>query len=114
MSVVGAGRVAGEIASTPRGTASDKLASLVMLLASLNLFLGLFNLVPLLPLDGGHMAGAIYEGIKRRLARLVGRPDPGHVDVARLLPVAYVVGAAFLVMSLLLIYVDIVAPISLS
>jgi membrane-associated protease RseP (regulator of RpoE activity) len=114
MSVVGAGRVAGEIASTPRGTASDKLASLMMLLASLNLFLGLFNLVPLLPLDGGHMAGAIYEGIKRRLARLVGRPDPGHVDVARLLPVAYVVGAAFIVMSLLLIYVDIVAPISLS
>ncbi|RYG94496.1 MAG: zinc metalloprotease, partial [Alphaproteobacteria bacterium] len=83
----------------------------VMLLGALNLFLGLFNFVPLLPLDGGHIAGALYEGVRRGIARLTGRPDPGHVDVAKLLPVAYVVAIAFLLMSVVLIYADFVAPI---
>ncbi len=111
MSVIGAGRVAGEIAATDEVSSSAKIIGVASLLASLNLFLGLFNLVPLLPLDGGHIAGALYEGVKRRLARLFGRPDPGHADVARLLPVAYLVGVAFLVMTLLLVYVDLVDPI---
>ena len=65
-------------------------------------------------LSKGHIAGALYEGLKRGIARLLGRPDPGHVDVAKLLPVAYVVGLAMLVMGVVLIVADIVVPLRLS
>lgn len=111
MSVVGASRVAGEISSDRDLDVPAKAATLFMLLGALNLFLGLFNFVPLLPLDGGHIAGALYEAVRRGFARLRGLPDPGHVDVARLLPVAYVVAIAFLLMSVVLIYADFVAPV---
>ncbi|QWZ09111.1 site-2 protease family protein [Nocardioides panacis] len=114
MSVVGAGRVAGEMASAPTVPLSERFFSLLLLLAGLNLFLGMFNFVPLLPLDGGHIAGALYEGARRGVARLRRRPDPGFVDVARLLPVAYVMAGVILVMSVVLIYADIVAPVSFS
>ena len=114
ISIVGAGRVAGQIASHETGTIGAKAITIMSLIASLNLFLGVFNLVPLLPLDGGQIAGALYEAIKRRLARLLGRPDPGHADIARMLPVAYVVAMGFILMTLLLVYVDLVNPISIS
>jgi Zn-dependent protease len=79
----------------------------------LNLFLFLFNLIPVLPLDGGHVAGAVYESIKRRIAKMRGKPDPGPADVAKLLPVAYVVAASLVVMGAIVIFADIVKPISL-
>src|SRR4051794_1290876 len=113
MSVVGASRVAGEIASNQSLTGGERIAFLVSLLASLNLFLALFNFIPLLPLDGGHMIGAIWEGIRRGLAKLFGRPDPGYVDVAKLLPIAYVAASAIVVMGVLLVIADIVNPIKL-
>ncbi|MGW6198966.1 M50 family metallopeptidase [Kribbella sp. NPDC055110] len=112
MSVVGASRVAGEIASSNLDVGA-KFASLIMLLASLNLFLALFNFIPLLPLDGGHMIGAIWEGIRRGFAKLFGRPDPGYVDVAKLLPIAYVAASVIVVMGVLLVIADIVNPIKL-
>ena len=62
-------------------------------MAGFNFFIGLFNFVPLLPLDGGHIAGALWEAIRRGIARLRRRPDPGYVDVAKLLPIAYVVAS---------------------
>jgi len=114
MSVVGAGRVAGEISSQQQVPASDKFFSLLLLLAGLNLFLGMFNLVPLPPLDGGPMATTVYEALRRWVARLRKKPDPGFVDSAKLLPVTYVMAAVILVMSVVLIYADIVAPVSLS
>lgn len=113
MSVVGASRVAGEIASNQSLTGGERIAFLISLLASLNLFLALFNFIPLLPLDGGHMAGAIWEGIRRGFARLFGRPDPGYVDVAKLLPIAYVAASVIVVMGVLLVIADIVNPIRL-
>jgi membrane-associated protease RseP (regulator of RpoE activity) len=113
MSVVGAGRVAGELTSASAVPASDRFFSVLLLIAGLNLFLGLLNLVPLLPLDGGHIAGALYEAARRAVARLLRRPDPGFVDVAKLLPVGYVMAAIILVASLVLVYADIVAPISI-
>ncbi|MFW5474435.1 M50 family metallopeptidase [Knoellia sp. CPCC 206450] len=118
ISVVGVGRVAGEVSSGKLDDVvgeswSDKAWFLVMLLASLNFMLFVFNLIPLLPLDGGHVAGALWEGTKKGWARLRGRPDPGHVDVAKALPVAYAVSLGLLVMSALLIYADIVKPIDL-
>jgi membrane-associated protease RseP (regulator of RpoE activity) len=113
MSVVGASRVAGEMASTTEVPVADRFFSLLMLLAAVNLFIGMFNFVPLLPLDGGHIAGALYEALRRGVARLFGRPDPGYFDVAKLLPVAYVMAGVILVMSVVLIYADIVAPVRL-
>ena len=112
VSVVGAGRVAGQITSDSANPMGDRIVFLLSLLAGLNLFIGMFNFVPLLPLDGGHMAGALYEGIRRGVARVLHRPDPGFVDVARLLPVAYVVAGLLLVMTLVLVAGDIVAPVS--
>jgi membrane-associated protease RseP (regulator of RpoE activity) len=113
MSVVGASRVAGEMASTQGVPVWDKFVSLLLLLGGINLFVGMFNFVPLLPLDGGHIAGALYEAVRRGLARVLGRPDPGYFDVAKLLPVAYVMAGAILVMSVVLIYADIVVPVRL-
>lgn len=112
VSVVGVGRFSGEVTADTAGW-SWKAANLLMILAALNMALFLFNLVPLLPLDGGHVAGALYEGARRQVARWRNRPDPGPVDVARALPLAY--GVAFLLvgMSALLIYADVVNPIRL-
>ena len=90
-----------------------KVATFLGLAASLNLFLFLFNLLPILPLDGGHVAGATYEGVRRRVARWRGRPDPGPVDIARLLPVAYVVAGALMAMAVVVIWADLVKPITL-
>ncbi len=72
----------------------------------------MFNLIPLLPLDGGHVAGALWEGLRRRVARLRRRPDPGPVDIARALPVAYGVASLLIGMTVLLIYADIVNPVA--
>jgi membrane-associated protease RseP (regulator of RpoE activity) len=117
MSVVGVGRVAGEVANGQllgvAGSDSARFVVLLSLIASLNLALFVFNLIPLLPLDGGHAAGALWEGLKRQVARLRGRPNPGYVDVAKALPVAYAVSIALIAMSALLIYADVVNPIKL-
>jgi membrane-associated protease RseP (regulator of RpoE activity) len=113
MSIVGASRAAGEIASTDQIDAAAKMASLFTVLGAVNLFVALFNFVPLLPLDGGHVAAAIYEALRRAFARLTGRPDPGPVDTARLLPIAYVVGGVILISGAVLILADIIDPIRL-
>jgi membrane-associated protease RseP (regulator of RpoE activity) len=114
MSVVGAGRVAGEFASDSQTSVADRFFSVVLLLAGLNLFLGLINLVPLPPFDGAGIATTLYEAIRRGIARLLGRPDPGAVDAAKLLPVTYVVASLLLLMTVILVYADIVAPVSVT
>jgi membrane-associated protease RseP (regulator of RpoE activity) len=112
VSVVGASRLGGDIAAMDEPMTA-KVATFLGLAASLNLFLFLFNLLPVLPLDGGHVAGALYEAIRRKVAQVRGRPDPGPVDMARLLPVAYVVAGALLLMGVIVIWADLVKPISL-
>lgn len=112
VSVVGASRLGGEIAAM-ESPITSKVATFLGLAASLNLFLFLFNLLPILPLDGGHVAGALFESFKRTYARVRGKPDPGPVDTARLLPVAYVVAGVLLAMGVIVIWADIVKPISL-
>lgn len=115
MSVVGVGRIAGEVASSDDfGDTSDKAILLLTLMGSLNLVLFAFNTIPLLPLDGGHVAGALWEAVKKGWAKLRGLPDPGPVDVAKALPLAYVVALAFIGMTLLLVYADIVKPVKLT
>ena len=115
LGVVGVSRLAGEVASAdePGFELREKVGTMISMLASLNMALFVFNLVPLLPLDGGHVAGALLEGIRRRIARLRGRPDPGPVDMSRMLPLTNAVALVFIVMTLLLLYADIVKPITL-
>ena len=112
--VVGVTRISGEVAGSDEIPASWKVAQVIGLVASLNLFLFLFNLIPLLPLDGGHVAGAVWEGSRRTIAKLRHRPDPGYVDVARALPVAYIVATFHIGMSVQLLYADVVNPIRLT
>lgn len=112
ISVVGVTVIGGEIAASDLAWQS-KLFNLLAMAGSLNLFLFLFNLVPLLPLDGGHASAAVFESLRRRWAKWRNRPDPGPVDVARLLPLSYVTTLLLLASGLLVIVADIFAPISL-
>lgn len=113
LSVVGVGRIAGEIASVDSLAVSDRIASLIGILASLNVALFVFNLVPLLPLDGGHVAVGIVDELRRKLYRLQGKADPGPINANKLIPVTLVVIVVLASMSLLLMYADIVNPIRL-
>lgn len=113
MSVVGGSRVAGEVAASQIAglDVGNKVAMLGLVIGSFNLFIGIFNLIPLLPLDGGHILGATWEGARRRLARIMNRPDPGPVDVAAQLPLAYGLMMVLIVMSVVLVVGDIVVPL---
>jgi len=111
VSIVGGSRLAGETVSQEAFPVAEKAVFLLMLIAGFNFFIGMFNFIPLLPLDGGHIAGALWEAVRRGFARLRGRPDPGYVDVAKLLPIAYCVASVLLVMGVVLIVGDLVVPL---
>ncbi|MGX5656284.1 M50 family metallopeptidase [Geodermatophilus nigrescens] len=111
--VVGVGRISGEVFAIEEFSGAQKLSFFLGLLASVNLVLFLFNLLPIYPLDGGHVAGALYEKARSVVARWRGRPDPGPFDIARLMPVAYVVAGLFIALSGLLLIADVVNPITL-
>ncbi|MFI7352672.1 M50 family metallopeptidase [Streptomyces avidinii] len=113
MGVVGAARVSGEI-FTLDIPAQHQLVFFLNLLAGFNLSLFLFNMLPLLPLDGGHIAGALWESVRRGVARIFRRPDPGPFDVAKLMPVAYVVAGLFICFTLLVMVADVVNPIKIT
>ncbi|HZE15106.1 MAG TPA: site-2 protease family protein, partial [Mycobacterium sp.] len=109
-SVVGAGELTGQVLAQHIGW-QPKVDLVLMIIASVNIFVGLFNLLPLLPLDGGHIAIVAYERIRAFLARLRGRPDPGLVDFQRLIPVSIGVFALLVGFGLLLIMADLVNPV---
>jgi membrane-associated protease RseP (regulator of RpoE activity) len=107
---VGAARASGQ-ALAGTGSLAERLGTFLILIAGLNMFIGVFNLLPLLPLDGGHLAVLGYEKVRQGIARLRGRPDPGRPDITKLLPAAYLVIAVFIGLSVLLLYADVVNPI---
>ncbi|KUJ64689.1 zinc metalloprotease [Streptomyces albus subsp. albus] len=113
MGVVGAARVGGEIPNLDIPP-SQQVATMLFLVAGFNLSLFLFNMLPLLPLDGGHIAGALWESVRRATARVFRRPDPGPFDVAKLMPVAYVVAGIFICFTLLVLAADVVNPVRIT
>jgi membrane-associated protease RseP (regulator of RpoE activity) len=128
--VVGLGRIGGDVADDKSIDLTAKIFTLLGLLASVNLLLFFFNLLPLLPLDGGHVAGALVEAAKRGRARLRhrgaavpigadGRPlarphSQIYVDTAQMLPIVYAVASILIVLTLLIFYADIVKPIKVN
>lgn len=110
--LVGVGRIGADIGDAPVPFAT-RFGQLLVLLAGLNVSLGVFNLIPLLPLDGGHIALTWFETSRSRLARLRRRPDPGPVDIRRLMPLTNLVVAFFVVSTILLVFADVVNPIRL-
>lgn len=109
-SVVGAGEITGQVLAEHISW-QPKVDLVLLIMASLNIFVGAFNLLPLLPLDGGHIAIVIYERVRAFLARLRGRPDPGPVDFQRLVPVSVGVFALLIGLGLLLIAADLINPV---
>jgi membrane-associated protease RseP (regulator of RpoE activity) len=91
-----------------------KVSFVLLLIASLNIFVGVLNLLPLLPMDGGHVAAIIWERIRAWFARLRGRPDPGLVDITKLLPVSFSIFAILIFVSLAVVVADIVNPLNIA
>lgn len=110
VSVVGLTRFSGEVASAD-APVSWRVVDLLILLAGLNLSLFVFNLIPLLPLDGGHVLTAAVEGARRNLARIRGGVDPGPVDSTKLLPLTYLVAAFLLSSAVVVMLADLIRPI---
>lgn len=110
--IVGVARATGETASSSNLTMGEKIATFLLIIASLNIFVGIFNLIPILPLDGGHIAVALYEGARRQIYRIRGRSEPGKVDIEKLTPITVIVLIALIFLTALLLIADIFNPIN--
>jgi len=112
--IVGVARVSGQAVSSTKLSPAERFGTFILIIASLNIFVGLFNLLPLLPLDGGHMAVAIADEIRAVLARIRGRARPAAIDVTVLTPITMVVFVILAALTVLLLVADIVNPVSLN
>jgi membrane-associated protease RseP (regulator of RpoE activity) len=111
-SVVGAARDTGQAVASDAGWQA-KVEYVLLLIASLNIFVGVLNLLPLLPMDGGHIAVVIWERVKYWIYRLRGRPDPGLVDYRKLIPLSFGIFLVLVVFGTLLIAADIINPVNI-
>ena len=109
--VVGVAQASAATASDQALSFGDKLETFLLIIASLNIFIGIFNLLPLLPLDGGHMAVAVVDGVRRSRARRAGRPQPDPIDLEKLMPITVVVFVFLVGLSLMLLAADIFNPV---
>lgn len=112
--IVGAARVSGDVVGSEKLNSTERLGTFLIIVASLNIFVGLFNLLPILPLDGGHMAVAIVDEFRALLARLRGRPRPAGIDVNVLTPITLGVFGLLAVLTVILLIADIINPITLN
>ncbi len=112
--VVGAARASGQAVGSDKLNNNERLGTFILLVASLNIFVGLFNLLPILPLDGGHMAVAIADELRALFARLRRRPRPAPIDVNVLTPITGVVVILLGILTILLVLADIINPVSLN
>ncbi|MBX3312199.1 MAG: site-2 protease family protein [Microbacteriaceae bacterium] len=113
MSIVGVGRIAGEITSYDGLDFTERAAGIIGILGALNIALFVFNMIPLLPLDGGHIVAAMVDGGRRTIAKIRKKPAPTPVNLAKLMPLTVAVASVLILMTILLVYADIVRPISL-
>jgi membrane-associated protease RseP (regulator of RpoE activity) len=111
-SVVGAAHITGSVVAANFGW-QEKITIVLTIIIDVNIFVGIFNLLPLLPLDGGHLAVVVFERLRAGWARLRHRPDPGLVDIQRLVPVSVGVFAILVALGLLLIAADVFNPVNL-
>jgi len=102
LSPVGVYRIAGQ-------AADQGLGQVLTLLVLINVFVGIFNMLPLLPFDGGHVSIAVYEAVR---SRIKGRRH--FADAAKLMPVAYVTVAILFLIFVSSTYIDIARPLKLS
>lgn len=107
MSVVGASRVGGELVER------SLWSFFFMMLASLNFFLALFNLIPLPPFDGGHIAVILYEKVRDAVRRLLGKEPKGPADYTKLMPITYALTFLLMAVGALIIVADVVNPVRL-
>ena len=112
--VVGVARVSAQTVSDSHLHLLEKVSSFLLIIASLNIFVGVFNLFPLLPLDGGHMAIAIIDGFRRWRARRKGTPRPDPFDIEKLMPFTLAVIVVLVGLSLLLLAADIFNPVHIN
>ena len=112
-SVIGAAEATGAAVAANVGW-QYKVSFVLLLIASLNIFVGAFNMLPLLPLDGGHVAVVVWERIRAWFARLRKRPDPGMVDMAKLLPVSFSIFMVLMFFGVMLVLADIVNPVNIA
>lgn len=113
LSVVGVSIIAGEVAASDQAPVLDRVVMMLLLLGSLNIALFAFNLIPLLPLDGGHVVVALWDGVRNVIAKLRGKPKPRPSDALKLMPLTFAVFALLIVMGAILIIADLVNPINL-
>jgi membrane-associated protease RseP (regulator of RpoE activity) len=111
--VVGAARVSGEVVGSENLAGNQRLQTFILIVASLNIFVGLFNLLPLLPLDGGHMAVAIADEFRALIARIRKKPCPAGIDVNVLTPITMAVFVVLAILTVVLLVADLINPISL-
>jgi membrane-associated protease RseP (regulator of RpoE activity) len=103
ISIVGAVMLGGDLTS-------QNAANLIVFLVALNVFIGVFNLIPLLPFDGGHVAIAVYEKAQEMRRRTRQR----HIaDVSRLLPLTYGVVIVLIGIGLLAVYLDVTRGVNI-
>lgn len=112
--IVGVASVSGQISAAEEMSLSERIGTFLFIVASLNFFVGVFNLLPILPLDGGHMAVAIADEIRALYARMRRKPRPAPIDVNRLTPITMVVFVALAALTLMLLVADIINPVNLN